>query len=46
MPPLPMFESGDGFYYNFERLKGDYNTLTVRSDLITSTTLPSSSLFS
>jgi hypothetical protein len=43
-PPLLGFESGDGFYYRFEGIEGEYSTITVSSsDLITSTALPSSS---
>jgi len=36
-------ESGDRFYYSFEGIEGDYSIITVSSDMVVSTVLPSSS---
>jgi hypothetical protein len=39
---MPGLESSDRFYYRFEGIEGTYSIITVSSDLVTSTTLPSS----
>ena len=39
--PIPP-ESGDGIYYSFSGVTGDFGVITVSSDMIVSTTLPSS----
>ena len=43
--PLPGFESGDGTYYSFEGVEGDFGVVTVSRDLLFSTVWPSSTVF-